>query len=261
MTKNTGKYHKAGRYVKRCKVCNIKMVFSHYCMANGAKSRKCCSPECVSENFRILRAGKTSALKGTIKVPKVDRTCSHCSKVFKVKWWRTTKHCSKKCYYKSRIGKKASKETRAKISAASKKNGVMKRLHKDPEFQRRRLAGLHAHPNRPEIIVTKLLDRLYPSEYKFTGNGSLIIDGLNPDFANVNGQKKLIEVFGRVFHDPTTTFKKIPFRATEKGRRRAFRKFGYRILVIWEEEISLKDKTKKKLLIEKIRDFHEDRDY
>src|SRR3990172_6973412 len=37
--------------------------------------------------------------------------------------------------------------------------------------------------------------------YKFVGNGAFIVDGLNPDFINVNGEKIAIEVFSRFYKE------------------------------------------------------------
>jgi hypothetical protein len=37
--------------------------------------------------------------------------------------------------------------------------------------------------------------------YRFVGNGAFIIDGLNPDFININGEKIAIEVYARMFKE------------------------------------------------------------
>jgi hypothetical protein len=134
-------------------------------------------------------------------------------------------------------GKHHTEETRAKLSAHQKRIGTFKRLSKDKEFQRRRLAALVKRPNKCERILGRIIERACPGEYRYTGDGSFIVDGLNPDWVNANGKKKIIELFGDPFHDPTMTGRKIPWRSTEVGRRRAFRKFGYDTLVIWATEV------------------------
>jgi len=40
----------------------------------------------------------------------------------------------------------------------------------------------------------------FPNEWKYAGDGSLIIRGKCPDFVNVNGRKLIIEVFGDYWH-------------------------------------------------------------
>jgi len=100
---------------------------------------------------------------------------------------------------------------------------------RDPEWrcctirQQRR----YTCPNNPEKRLLQMLEELYPHEWKFVGDGSLVIGGLNPDFANVNGKKLLIELFGDYWHrndDPSE-------------RTSCFSPFGFRTLVIWESEL------------------------
>ncbi len=95
-------------------------------------------------------------------------------------------------------------------------------------------------PNKPETTLAQLLEYLYPEEWKFVGDGSLIINGYNPDFANINGKKLLIELFGDYWHKGQDPQKRIAL----------FHKFGYQTLVVWERE--LKDET---LLIQRIQEF------
>lgn len=81
----------------------------------------------------------------------------------------------------------------------------------------------------------RLLDSMYPGEWKFVGNGQLIIDGKCPDFVNVNGQKKIIELYGERWHredDP-------------QDRIKAFQPFGYETLVIWVRELQHLGRAKK----------------
>lgn len=192
--------------------------------------------------------------KGRLITPWSEKKCPACGEFFVVNVRKPKKkYCSHACFAKGNTGHQKSEATRAKLSIASKAAGVMKRLHKDPEFQRRRLNGLHKRPNRPEVYVRELLKNNFPGEYRFTGDGSFLIDGLNPDFTNVNGQKKVIEVFGEAFHDPKSALKKVPYRGTEGGRRKVFRKFGYEMLVIWTKEID----GDEGILVKKIRRFHE----
>ena len=87
-----------------------------------------------------------------------------------------------------------------------------------------------------------VLNGLYPGEWKYVGNGQVIIAGKCPDFVNVNGQKKIIELFGDYWHKGQNP----------QDRMDLFTPFGYDILVVWEKE--LKDF---KSLRRKIFDFAE----
>ena len=82
-------------------------------------------------------------------------------------------------------------------------------------------------PNKPEALLNELLNTYWPNQWKFVGNGQLIIDNLNPDFANINGRKQLIELFGTYWHKGQNP----------QDRIDRFAKFGYNCMVIWEHEI------------------------
>lgn len=116
-----------------------------------------------------------------------------------------------------------------------------------PEVNKARramMAGMNIRPNKPELVVFNLLNSDYPTEWKYTGDGKIIIGGLNPDFFNVNGKKLIIEVFGDYWH----TQKLKPYRINE-GRVDVYAKYGYKTLIIWERETKsiglLKDKIKR----------------
>ena len=102
-----------------------------------------------------------------------------------------------------------------------------KALWRDPEYIKKVQNGYHCKPNKPESMILDLLESLYPGEWKFTGDFSLIINGKSPDFVNCNGKKLIIELFGDYWHrgeDP-------------KDRAKVFEPFGYDTLVIWESEL------------------------
>lgn len=102
-----------------------------------------------------------------------------------------------------------------------------KRLWSNKDFVKKICKGRAIRPNKPETIILNLLDALYPSEWKYTGDFSFMINGKNPDFVNCNGQKKIIELFGDYFHKGENP----------KDRAKAFKPFGYETLVIWESEL------------------------
>ena len=76
--------------------------------------------------------------------------------------------------------------------------------------------------------------------FEFTGKGKVVIGGKVPDFANINGKKQLLELFGDYWHKGQNP----------QDRIDKFAKFGYQCLVIWEYE--LKDS---KTLVHKISEF------
>lgn len=102
--------------------------------------------------------------------------------------------------------------------------------------------GMKIKPNKPEKLLSKLLNKLFPNEYKFVGNGNIIFNGFNPDFININGQKKIIELYGDYWHNLPKVIKR------DKLRLGSYKKYGYRTLVIWEHELTKIPKLKRKIL-------------
>ena len=82
-------------------------------------------------------------------------------------------------------------------------------------------------PNKKELILQSILDRHYPNEWKYTGNGRFIIGRMCPDFININGKKQVIELYGIYWHR----------NDNPEDRVRDFRKYGYDCLVVWENEL------------------------
>jgi len=83
-------------------------------------------------------------------------------------------------------------------------------------------------PNKIEQKLDNILQNLFPNEYKYVGDFSFVLGGKNPDFMNVNGQKKLIELFGDYWHKGEDPQIRIDF----------FKQFGFDTLVVWEHEFT-----------------------
>ena len=115
-------------------------------------------------------------------------------------------------------------------------------MWKDPTRAKKCL-GFNS-PNKQEIKLGNILDSLYPGQYKFVGDGQIVIAGKCPDFINVNGQKKLIELYGDYWHkgdDP-------------QDREAIFSPFGYKTLVIWQSEFKNIKEVESRIKV-----FHEKR--
>jgi hypothetical protein len=129
----------------------------------------------------------------------------------------------------------------------------MKKMWKDINYsykQRRlMLKGLRLKPNKPETLLGNMLNVLFPKEYKLNVRGEvMILGGKIPDFVNVNGQKKVIEMFGDWFHSDKFVKKNGCKEDTEKGRIKYFKKLGYETLIVWEKELKDIPKLKQKLI-------------
>ena len=93
--------------------------------------------------------------------------------------------------------------------------------------------------NRPTSLERQMIQLIekHNLPYKYTGDGSFLIGWKNPDFININGEKKLIEV-GNVYHHPN---------GYEKKRRAHFAKYG------WESYIFIGDKLDEEKIIKELK--------
>lgn len=120
---------------------------------------------------------------------------------------------------------------------AKKHSEAMYNYWQTPEFVAKQMKSRGVRPNKLEKKFEKFLNNLYPNEWKYVGDGQLIISGKCPDFVNVNGKKQLIEIYGDYWHKGQNP----------EDRKKIFRKFGYDTLVLWEKELKKIDNVKAKL--------------
>lgn len=130
-----------------------------------------------------------------------------------------------------KIGKKASQETKDKMRNTNKAKW------ESSEYAKKMIKSWKMTPNKKERELSKILESMYPGEWKFVGDGQIIIAGKCPDFINVNGKKKIIELFGDYWHKGENP----------KGRADIFRPFGYDTLVIWEHELKHKESMRNRI--------------
>ena len=137
------------------------------------------------------------------------------------------------------LGYHFTEEQRANVSAAEKLKW------ENPEFRNKKIkammAGMHISPNKPETLLLKLANIACHNEYQFTGDGSIVIDGLCPDLFNCNGKKKVILMHGDYWHKGEN----------EQVTIDRYSKFGYSCLIVWENELKDSDKV-----ITKIKQFN-----
>jgi len=138
---------------------------------------------------------------------------------------------------------------RCSICYKKKQTDIAKNYWTRFEYQKKIHKALHRAPNKPEQFLQTLLNHLFPNEYKYVGDFQFFLGGKNPDFMNVNSQKKLIEIFGQFWHSPKMTG--VSKKQHELDRIAHFKKFSFDTLILWENE--LKDENK---LVERLQEFH-----
>lgn len=132
------------------------------------------------------------------------------------------------------LGKRLSEETKKKIGLGVSKAWFSMNEGGRNEWVSNIISSGQKKPNISEKKLMKILENLYPSQWKFVGDGEVIIAGKCPDFINVNGQKKIIELYGDYWHRNDNS----------QDRKDVFKPYGYKTLVIWERELQNIDKLK-----------------
>jgi len=148
---------------------------------------------------------------------------------------------AKKCPTHAKKGKKCPKI-----------NKTLKKLWQNKKFREKQIKAFmkagQAIPNKSEKQLNKLLQRLLPNEYKINVKGTVMTLGTKiPDFVNVNGQKKVIEMNGDYWHSKKRTGR--TKKQEEQQRINYFKKLGYKTLIVWEHELKNLGKVEQRILI------------
>jgi len=153
------------------------------------------------------------------------------------------------------LGKHHSEETKEKIKISTLKRNykhspIIREIIKKTSLKRWRnedyrnrtlksmLQAIQIKPNQQEKALEIILNNIYPNEYKYVGNGQFVLGGKCPDFMNINGKKKLIEMFGDYWHRNDNPQNRINY----------FKQYGFDTLIIWERELKNLKMVKEKLL-------------
>lgn len=121
---------------------------------------------------------------------------------------------------------------------------------------RRVFKGSAKRPTKPEKILLDII-RKYQLPYTYNGSSAgLIIGERVPDFVNNNGEKKVVEVFGRVYHDPQLFFRVfkrgLENSKTFDGTLEYYKKYGFDCTIFWEDE--LMNPNAEKIVLGKLHD-------
>mgnify|MGYP001605447479 CR=1 FL=1 len=203
------------------------------------------------------------ALKGSVpwnRQEKIFKECNVCKRKFGVtRCYLTRKFCSQECYgeyrktltwpnsmhiekvKKALLGLKRGpmrQETKEKL----RKINLGKKLSKETirkSLRHRNMSSLEIKVN--DVIVKNDLP------YRFVGNGKFFIERKNPDFININGEKKAVEVYSRRHKEE--------FRGGlerwKEERLNIFKKYGWTILFI-EDWQTNKEESILKILREEV---------
>lgn len=111
------------------------------------------------------------------------------------------------------------------------------------EFIKNIRKSLSIRPNKPEKLMLNLLEYLFPGEYVYSGDFSIVINGKNPDFV-CQERMKIIEFFGEYWHSEEVVG--VGRVTHEEERKNIFN--GYDVLIVWESDLKNLEELKTKLI-------------
>lgn len=232
----SNKIKQAGKVQLSCKRCDT-LFYRQPSLAKNKKLGNFCSRNCLGEYRSVNLIGeKATHWNGGKRIVK----CNYCGKKVKrifasIRKRKFGNYCSKGCWgeYQKILHQKEELNTPSRKGKEPWNKG-----RKPTDEEIKRLLSFTS-PNKAEQKLDKLLQDNFPKEWKFVGNGKVIIDGKCPDFININGQKKIIELFGEYWHDETEV----------EPRKEIFANYGYETLIIWCKEL------KENMVLDKIKHF------
>jgi dTDP-4-amino-4,6-dideoxygalactose transaminase/intein/homing endonuclease len=151
---------------------------------------------------------------------------------------------------------KKMREINANPELRKKKSEISKRLGQNPDYLRKLskgvrkamtketywknyIKGMNMKPNKPEKFLINFLEQYFPGEFGYNGDYRLKtrINRLIPDFVNLKGKRKVIDILGNYWHT----------KAEYPERNKRYNKHGYGSLILWENELSNKEALKERV--------------
>lgn len=207
---------------KYCKDCN-KLIKNFYAI----RCKSCATTGNLNPNYKNskLKGENNPNWKGQKSLKRQKYYCKDCGRQI----------CSKTALY----GLKRCQSCRQK-GVLNHKYGIKENLN----IKNKRIAKIISQnkifPNKSELKLLEIL-RSLKTKYLYVGNGRTIIEGFNPDFINEK-EKKIIELYGNYWHT-------LPgYKERDVRRLKTYKKYGYKVLVIWEKELKNLQKLKQKIL-------------
>lgn len=201
-----------------CQKCGESfLVFPHRKDTAKFCSRKCYQ-EWVKDNPSCWKGKQHKFKKGHIpwlKDKKVDRNKYPKMGHFQKHTKESKKKMSKSWKYEDHI----TDEMRKNLSS-SMKDYKKTREHIRNNLGRRKMSML-------EVAVNDVIKK-HSLPYKFVGNGEVLIGRKNPDFVNINGEKKAVEVYCRRHKD----YFRGGCDGWKENRSNLFAEYGWQIIFV-----------------------------
>lgn len=121
---------------------------------------------------------------------------------------------------------------------------AIKKCWEDEEFIKKILAARNAKPNKLESKLKNLLSHLIPNKFAYNGDFTqgISIGRRIPDFVDINGHKRIIELFGEPFHSPLCVLNwQIPTQRYYNETIKHYKRYGYKCIIFWSADIRRAD--------------------
>lgn len=201
--------------------------------------RHFCSRECYNE--------------WKLRSKKIKRICEICGKEFYVIPSRAAKGGGKYCSQKCRViaATKGIKKvcpicgTEFETVPSQIKRGRGKYCSRSCAGKAaRKKRKIPTHHTKPELIFEDICQR-NNLQFRYVGDGQLWIGKkneaqLNPDFIECNGKKIAVEIFS-YWHDPLRRYGRVRYSHTYEGRKKILKKYGWKLIVFWQEDLERED--------------------
>lgn len=123
---------------------------------------------------------------------------------------------------------------REAVRRALKRFGIPIRSYSEAsKYHKKR--GFQKHHTKPEMIFEAICKK-NGLPFKYTGDSAFWIENINPDFVECNGKKIAVEIFS-YWHDPLRRRRKIRYLQTYNGRKETLKKYGWKMIVFWQEDL------------------------
>ena len=229
----------------------------------GKKQYRALCFSCAMEK----RSGENSPVW---KGGKIKQNCKECGKVFKI-FPSQIRHggnfCSRLCFAawlsKNKKGKNGSGWHGGKVKRICEGCGIEFEIFPsqikkaEGKYCSRSCAWKVIRRNmkyptcytKPELIFEQICKK-NDLPFKYTGDGSFWIGknpSINPDFIECNSKKIAVEIFS-YWHDQLKRHCKVPYSQTYEGKKSILKKYGWQLVVFWQEDLERKD-TKQFVLL------------
>lgn len=174
----------------------------------------------------------------------INKMCNYCKEVFfatpgQLKRGRG-RFCSRKCKDNFQIGKQSAFSGKKHTAEANQKNRLAHLGSNNANFGRKLSREtikkiLHRRPLSKLELKTQSVINKYNLPYKFVGNGKFFIENINPDFININGEKKALEVY---WEKHKIMFRNKTIQEWRSERIKIANKYGWKMLFLEASDFS-----------------------